>query len=126
MYVRAKPCVCEHCLEENWDLCTIGGWKLKKMNKKGLRNPNAKHIQQQLSEEAMTTADGEWEVASIQQQRVRAGKVQYLVEWKGYPTMLWVDADKLDADEILEDWELQNEIDAGESNIVRVEGEILI
>lgn len=121
MYVRAVPCVCEHCLEEDWDACEIGGWKLKKMNKKGMRNPNAKHIEQQLSEHAFTMDDNQWEVESIQNQRVKGGKVQYMVSWKGYPTMTWVDADKLDADELLEDWEMQNELESGEGYIQKIQ-----
>ena len=48
VYVRAAPCVCEECIHENWDACTIGGWKLKTMVEKGTRNPNEKHIEQQL------------------------------------------------------------------------------
>lgn len=115
--MRAKPCVCEHCLVENWDQCEIGGWKLKQMAVKGMRNPNEKHLQQQLSEESLTVAAGEWEVVSIHRQRIKAGTVQYLVEWKGFPTCTWVDANKLNADELLEDWELQNEIEVGEGNL---------
>ena len=49
VYVRPAPCVCEACLSENWDECLVGGWKLKKMEEKGTRNPNQKHIEQQLS-----------------------------------------------------------------------------
>ena len=40
---------------------------------------------------------------SIQQQRVRKGKTEYLVEWKGHQEMTWVRADQMDADELLED-----------------------
>jgi len=117
LYVRAKPCVCEECMDENWDDCEIGGWKLKKMKQKGMRNPNEKHLMQQLSEDIFVIPETQWEVLSIQQQRVKRGKTQYLVEWKGWDTMTWVDADELNADELLEDWEIQNCYDVEESHI---------
>ena len=50
LYVREAPCVCDNCLDEQWDECTVGGWIMKKMKVTGMQNPNAKHIEQQLKQ----------------------------------------------------------------------------
>ena len=84
-----------------------------------MRNPNTKHIQQQLSEESLTLAQGSYELLFIQEQRVKGGVLQYLVEWKGYEKMSWVDADQLNAPEILEDWKIQNLLDEERNYNVR-------
>ena len=107
IYVRASPCVCKHCLDENWGECEVGGWVLSRMKTKGMRNPNAKHILQQLHEENLALPEEEYEMLSIQDQKVKAGELMYLIEWKGYEKMSWVRADVLNAPEILEDWEIQ-------------------
>jgi hypothetical protein len=104
-------------MDENWDACEVGGWKLKKMKEKGMRNPNEKHLMQQLSEDIFVIPESQWEVLSIQQQRCKRGKTEYLVEWKGWDTMTWVDASELNADELLEDWEIQNCYDVEEAHI---------
>ena len=119
MYVRAAPCVCDHCLDENWEMCAVGGWERKKMSPKEMRNPYAKHIEQQLSAESFVLPQGQFEILSIQQQRVKGGKVQYLVEWKGYETMSWIDEDDINAPELLEDWEIQNLSDVQDSYIAK-------
>ncbi len=77
------------------------------MKVKGIRNPNATHIAQQLNnaEEDEQT----YEVASIQGERVVQGKVQYLIEWKGYTEMTWVNEKSLNCHELMEDWELEND-----------------
>ncbi len=103
--------MCENCLEENWDACPIEGWVAKNMAVKGKRNPNAKHIDQQMIDEPLVIGDDEWEVLSIQGQRVKHGVVEYLIEWKGYDKMTWLRGDKLNADEILEDWEIANNME---------------
>jgi hypothetical protein len=118
--VREKPCVCEHCMVEDYNECETGGWIVRSMSAKGVRNPNEKHLIQQLSEDVFTIPEGEWEILSIQQQRVKHGKIQYLVEWNGYDTMTWVDADELNADELLEDWEIQNSYDVSEGHVTAV------
>ena len=88
-----------------------------------MRNSNTKHIQQQLSEKSLTLAQGSYELLSIQEQRVKGGVLQYLVEWKGYEKMSWMDADQLNAPEILEDWEIQNLLDEEENyNVGNEEG----
>ncbi len=79
LYVRAKPCVYEECLEENWDACEVCGWKLKQMKEKGMRNPNKKHLLQQMTAYVFAIPDNEWEILSIQQQRCKRGKTQYLI-----------------------------------------------
>jgi hypothetical protein len=95
-------------MEEDWDACKVGGWQLKKMQTKEKRNPNENHLKQQLSADIMVTPASQWEVLSIQQQRTKLGKTQYLVEWNGWDTMTWVNAEDLHADELLEDWEIEN------------------
>ena len=86
-----------------------------------MRNPNTKHIQQQLSKESLTLVQGFYELLFIQEQRVKGGVLQYLVEWKGYEKMSWVDADQLNAPEILENWEIQNLLDEEGNYNVRTE-----
>ena len=108
-------------MDENFKNCKIGGWKLKKMTATEKRNPNEKHLLQQLSNDAFVIPENEWEILSIQQQQCRQGKIQYLVEWNGWDTMTWVDADQLNADELLEDWKIQNCYDVEDGNIVQNE-----
>lgn len=77
---------------------------------KGMRNSNKAHIQQQLNENITHTSEGSWEVLSIQGQQIHRGRTEYLVEWKGYDTMSWVDQDELDTEELLEEWEINSEV----------------
>ena len=115
--MHALPCVCVDCLDEDWDLCQVGGWKFRSMESKGSRNPNENHLKQQLSADIMVTPDNQWEVLSIQQQRTKLGKTQYLVEWNGWDTMTWVNAEDMHCDELLEDWEIQNMYDIQKGNV---------
>lgn len=78
------------------------------MKEKGVRNPNAEHIRQQLIENQDVLEEGDWEVNQILRSRVHQGSVQYLVEWKGYEKLYWVNEQDLDAPELIEDWELAN------------------
>ena len=48
-------------------------------------------------------------VESIQDQRIRKGKKQYLLSWVGYEEMTWQDADKCDCIELIEQWEVEHE-----------------
>ena len=86
-----------------------------------MRNPNTKHIQQQLSKKSLTLEQGSYELLFIQKQRVKGGVLQYFVEWKGYEKMSWVDADQLNAPKILEDWKIQNLLDEEGNYNVRAE-----
>ena len=72
------------------------------------RNPNEEHINQQLADESLKVTDGNWEVNKIHAQKLQKGETYYLIEWKGYKEFSWVSADELNADEILEDWEIEN------------------
>ena len=108
--VRKKPCVCKACLAQQWDECAVGGWKTKQMQQKGTRNPNAKHLQQQLNEQNVSLEEGEYVVNAIHAKRVRRGVVEYLVEWKGYNELTWTKAGDLNCDELLEDWDIDNEV----------------
>lgn len=109
VYARAMPCVCQECLKQNWGGCEIGGWERKKITPKGVRSASEKHLQQQLTTSVSQPAD-EWEVEAIQSQRIYKGKKQYLVSWKGYGSNTWVYEDDLNADELLEDWEIENDM----------------
>jgi len=119
VYVRAAPCVCDHCFDKNWDMCAVGGWEHKKMSLKKMRNLNAKHIEQQLSAKSFVLLQEQFEILSIQQQRVKKRKAQYLVEWKGYKTMSCVDEDDNNTPELLKDWEIQNLSDVQDSYIAK-------
>ena len=110
VYARPMPCVCEECLHENWEECEIGGWEIKKITPKGVRNANEKHLQQQLTTAVAPQVD-EWEVESIKSQRIYKGRKQYLVSWKGYTSCTWVYEEDLNADELLEDWEIDNDLE---------------
>ena len=59
----------------------------------------------------MHQREEEWEVETIQSQRIHKGKKQYLVAWKGYSALTWVYEDELNADELLEDWEIENDVE---------------
>ena len=73
MYVRAGPCVCEHCMEEEWDQCEIGGWDLKVIVPLGYRIPKEADLNQQLNESEEVEEENSWEILSIQRQRVVKG-----------------------------------------------------
>ena len=100
-------------------MCVVGGWEQKKMSLKKMRNLNAKHIEQQLSAKSFVLLQEQFEILSIQQQRVKKRKAQYLVEWKGYKTMSWVDEDDINTPELLKDWEIQNLSDVQDSYIAK-------
>lgn len=95
-----------------WEFCENNSiWTKKVMQKKGLRNPSAKHIDQQEVDTPFGLNEGEYEVEEIIKQKVKKGKTMYLVKWKGYEEATWVPAGELNADEIIEDWEIQNNVD---------------
>lgn len=75
---------------------------------KGGRSAQSSHIQQQSN--SRQAAEEEWEVESINAQRVFKGVTQYRVSWKGFPKQSWVSMQDLNCPELLEDWEIANEV----------------
>lgn len=110
MYVRTAPCLCEHCLAEDWDQCTNTNWERKILKEKGFRNPNMNHLKQQLSARSLTIEEGAWEIVAILQQRIAKGREEYLVQWKGYTECTWVEKSQISAQDLLEDFEILMEI----------------
>lgn len=110
LMVRDTPCVCKACLDENWQLCENDGWCEAVMHFKGTRNPNAKHLAQQLNNEDVTMIDREddMEINAILDRRFVNDTIEYLIEWKGFEQTSWVSAVDVEAAELIENWEINN------------------
>jgi hypothetical protein len=80
------------------------------MKKKGMRNPNQEFLMQQLNDKPLIVGQGNFEVVAIKAQRLTKRGTEYLVAWKGHTDMTWVKASEIDADELIEDWELENDV----------------
>lgn len=111
LYVRNAPCVCKSCIEESWEICENKNmWTRKIIQAKGFREIKENHLRQQLSNNTMTVEAGHYEIAAIHGRRLEEGETEYCVEWEGYgkEEWTWVNADDLDCDELIEDWEIEN------------------
>jgi len=109
IFYRSKPCLCESCLNQDWEKCEFDTWHKHTFSIVGSRNPSQKDLNKQKNQHNLKLDEGEYIVKSIESQRVVRGKIEYLVYWEGYTEPTWVSCKKLNCDELLEDWEINNQ-----------------
>ena len=107
LLIRQQPCICSHCLDDDYSNCEVKLWFDEvEMRPKGRRNPNADHLAQQENEQNFGVNEGDYEVQEILDRKVEHGVVFYKVAWKGYTKTSWVSEDDIEAPEAVKDWEI--------------------
>lgn len=109
MHSRKWPCLCGPCRIADFAHCQnsglVGSFKKTTMKKKGSRVPKSRG-----SGTVIRDQEGYWEVEAVVDKRYHHGLLQYQLSWKGYEERTWQYVDKLDCFELIEEFELREEL----------------
>lgn len=104
--MRELPCLCENCRNEDFDDCEhvdyVGEWDSRKMVKKGMRVANARY---QKNSRKIVRGNKVFTVESVVGRAFFEGVTQYQVYWVGYDEPSWIEADKLNYIDLIEEYE---------------------
>lgn len=99
---RLLPCCCPFCLSEDYTHCLnhtyVGSFSSQTLHALGLRTTTARY-----SKTSNSTAG--YIPKAIVGSRIFRGKYQYEIQWEGYDDTTWNDADSLEFEDLVEEYE---------------------